>query len=97
MNTATVLDTRMSAHPPEHAPAQAAFDTEDTLDATLQCHHALAQALRLAYERNRQAERYHLRGAVRAARHEAAQLALHLGAAQQQLQALHQSLRRCVS
>ena len=48
MNTATVLDTRMSAHPPEHAPAQAAFDTEDTLDATLQCHHALAQALRLA-------------------------------------------------
>ena len=58
---------------------------------------ALAQALRLAYERNRQAERYHLRGAVRAARHEATQLALHLGAAQQQLQALRNTLERCVS
>lgn len=89
MNTDTTLQTRIPAHP--------ADNPEDTIDATLECHHALAQALRLAYERNRQAERYHLRGAVRAARHEAAQLALHLGAAQQQLQALHQSLMRCVS
>lgn len=72
-------------------------EAADELDEALQCHHALAQALRLAYERNRQSERYHQRGAVRAARHEAAQLALYLGMAQQQLQALHRSIERCVT
>ena len=71
-------------------------DDQDHDDA-LQCHAALAQALRLAYERNRQAERYHQRGAVRAARHEAAELARQLGAAQQHLQALRHSLERSVS
>ena len=57
-------------------------------DQALQCHFAVAQALRMAYERNRQAERYHLRGALRAARYEATQLAQFLHAAQQQLLAL---------
>jgi hypothetical protein len=70
---------------------------DDEQDPALLCHQALAQALRLAYERNRQAERYYQRGAVRAARHETAQLARCLGAAQQQLQALRTSLERCVS
>lgn len=85
----------MHVHTPLNADAQQAFD--DEADEALYHHQALAQALRLAYDHNRQAERYHLRGAVRAARHEATQLALHLGAAQQQLQALRHSLERCVS
>lgn len=72
-------------------------ENTDDADEALQCHHALAQALRQAYERNRQAERYHQRGAVRAARHEAAQLALYLGMAEQHLQALRRSMERCVT
>jgi|694.fasta_scaffold70579_3 hypothetical protein len=62
--------------------------TDNEEDQVLQCHFAVAQALRLAYERNRQAERYHLRGALSAARYEANQLAQFLSAAQQQLLAL---------
>jgi hypothetical protein len=62
--------------------------TDNEEDQVLQCHFAVAQALRLAYERNRQAERYHLRGALSAARYEANQLAQFLHAAQQQLLAL---------
>lgn len=83
-------------HAPDRKPEQAHAQEQQHEDA-LQCHAALAQALRLAYERNRQAERYHLRGAVRAARHEAAELARQLGAAQQQLQALRHRLACSVS
>ncbi len=71
--------TKNSANP-------SVIDTEE--DQVLQCHFAVGQALRMAYERNRQAERYHQRGALRAARYEATQLAQFLSAAQQQLRAL---------
>lgn len=62
--------------------------TEDAEDLLLQTHHEVAEALRQAYQLNKQAERYHLRGAGAAALHQVQQAGRQVQRAQARLQRL---------